>query len=135
MLLRCSTNLQNHFSKHFLFQIQQKEQTAITSEQLQRLLENVSLKKFAKNKLTQISDLAANSFGLSFCKDSFSLQLKLLLEQIKFIEGQVLDVENEMDVILEKINSPITTIPGIGNITAATILGGIGRYLKVFKCF
>lgn len=27
---------------------------------------------------------------------------------------------------LLKINSPITTIPGIGNITAATILGEIG---------
>lgn len=28
--------------------------------------------------------------------------------------------------LLEKINSPITTIPGVGDVTAATILGEIG---------
>lgn len=98
----------------------------ITAEQLENVLENVSLKGFARNKVTEISDLAANSFGLKFCKDSFSLQLKLLIEQIKFIEAQVADVESEEEAILEKINSPITTIPGIGNVTAATILGEIG---------
>ena len=76
--------------------------------------------------MNQISELAGKSFGLSFCKDSFSLQLKLLLEQIKFIEAQVFDVENEMKALLDVINSPIMTIPGIGVITGATILGEIG---------
>ncbi len=44
----------------------------------------------------------------------------------KIIEVQVSDVESEIDVIIDKINSPITTIPGIGNVTAAVILGEIG---------
>lgn len=98
----------------------------ITAAQLERALENVSMKSFAVNKLTQISELAANSFGLKFCRDSFSLQLKLLLEQIKFVEAQVADVETEIGIILDEINSPITTIPGIGSVTGATILGEIG---------
>lgn len=98
----------------------------ITSEQLSKVLENVTLKSFLKNKITHISELAANSFGLKFCRDSFSLQLKLLIEQITFIEAQVADVEAEINVILDKINSPITTIPGIGSVTAAVILGEIG---------
>lgn len=98
----------------------------ITSEKLEKVLEKVSFKNFAKNKITQISELAANSFGLKFCRDSFSLQLKLLIEQIKFIEAQVADVEAEIKVILGKINSTITTIPGIGDINAAVILGEIG---------
>lgn len=98
----------------------------ITAEQLEEVLKNVSLKNFAKNKVSQISELAANSFGLKFCKDSFSLQLKLLIEQIKFIEAQVADVEAEEKAILVKMNSPITTIPGIGDVTSATILGEIG---------
>lgn len=93
---------------------------------LENFLQNVSFKGFAKNKITHISELAANSFGLKFCRDSFSLQLKLLIEQIKFIEAQVADVETEINVILDKIDSLITTIPGIGNITAAVILGEIG---------
>lgn len=98
----------------------------ITVEQLESVLKNVSLKGFAKNKITHISELAANSFGLKFCRDSFSLQLKLLVEQIKFIEAQVSDVEAEIKIILNKINSPITTIPGIADVTAAVILGEIG---------
>lgn len=98
----------------------------ITAEQLSKVLENVTLKGFLKNKITHISELAANSFGLKFCRDSFSLQLKLLIAQITFIEAQVADVEAEINVILDKINSPITTIPGIGSVTAAVILGEIG---------
>jgi transposase len=54
------------------------------------------------------------------------LQLKLLLEQIKFIEAQVSDVEAEIRQLLDKINSPITTIPGIGPINGAAIFGEIG---------
>ena len=50
----------------------------------------------------------------------------MLIEQIKFIEAQVADVESEIAIILDKIDSPITTIPGIGVITAAIILGEIG---------
>lgn len=98
----------------------------ITAEQLKTVLENVTLKGFLKNKISHISELAANSFGLKFCRDSFSLQLKLLIEQITFIEAQVSDVETEINIILDKINSPITTIPGIGSVTAAVILGEIG---------
>ena len=70
--------------------------------------------------------MAKSSFGITFCVDSFSFQLKLLIEQICFIEQQVSDVEEQISVLLEKINSPITTIPGIGNVIAATILGEIG---------
>ncbi len=102
----------------------------ITSEQLESVLENVSLKSFAKNKLTQISELAATSFGLKFCRNSFSLQLKLLIEQIKFIEAQAADVEVEIKIILDKIDSLITTIPGIGDVNAAVILGEIGDITK-----
>lgn len=98
----------------------------ITSEQLKGILEKVNRKDFARNKITHISELAANSFGLKFCLDSFSLQLKLLIEQIKFIEAQVSDVEAEIKTILDKIDSPITTIPGIADINAAVILGEIG---------
>lgn len=98
----------------------------ISSEHLERALENITFKSFAKSKITQISELASNSFGLKFCRDSFSLQLKLLIEQIKFIEAQVSDVEDEIKIILDKINSPITTIPGIADVTAAVILGEIG---------
>jgi transposase len=114
-------------SKELLLQLQLPDDFQnISAEKLEGILKSITFKKFAQNKITIISELAANSFGLSFCRDSFSLQLKLLLEQIKFIEAQVVDVEAEIRLLLEKINSPITTIPGIGPINGATILGEIG---------
>jgi transposase len=102
----------------------------ISAEQLEKTLSNIRMKGIARNKISQISELAAKSFGLTFCKDTFSLQLKLILEQIKFIEAQVSDVESEIKLILDRINTPITTIPGIGAVTGATILGEIGDISK-----
>jgi transposase len=121
------SNIFGQTSKELLLQLQSPDDfQSISAERLEDILKSITLKKFAKNKISTISELAANSFGLSFCRDSFSLQLKLLLEQIKFIEAQVADVEAEIRQLLERINSPITTIPGIGPITGATILGEIG---------
>lgn len=98
----------------------------ISSEDLQSFLDNVTMKKFATRKLEELSKKASTSFGVNFCMDSFSFQIKILIQQISFIQNQVSDVENEIEILLEKLNSPITTISGIGSVNAATILGEIG---------
>ncbi|MBL7574438.1 Transposase [Peptoniphilus asaccharolyticus DSM 20463] len=98
----------------------------ISSEDLQYFLDNVSRKKYASRKLEELSKKASKSFGINFCMDSFRLQIKMLIGQISFIQNQVLDVEKEIEILLEKLNSPINTIPGIGSVNAATILGEIG---------
>lgn len=97
----------------------------INSDDLNTFLESVTRKNYASKKIDELSK-KASSFGINFCLDSFSLQIKMLIEQISFIQNQVSDVENEIEVLLEKLNSPITTIPGIGSVNAATILGEIG---------
>lgn len=98
----------------------------INSDDLNTFLESVSKKNYASKKIDELSKKASSSFGINFCLDSFSLQIKMLIEQISFIQNQVSDVENEIEVLLEKLNSLITTIPGIGSVNAATILGEIG---------
>lgn len=98
----------------------------ISSDDLKELLSRVSHKKFANRKIKELSRKASSSFAVNFCLDSFSLQIKMLIEQISFIQNQVSDVEDEIDLLLDKIDSPITTIPGIGSVNAATILGEIG---------
>lgn len=97
----------------------------INSDDLNTFLESVTRKNYASKKIDELSK-KASSFGINFCLDSFSLQIKMLIEQISFIQNQVSDVANEIEVLLEKLNSPITTIPGIGSVNAATILGEIG---------
>lgn len=114
-------------SKELLLQLNSPcDYEDVTSEQLEKLLSQVTLKGYAVKKFKDLSSLAKTSFGITFCVDSFSFQLKLLIEQINFIENQVSDVEKQMSELLEKIKTPITTIPGIGDVIGATILGEVG---------
>ena len=114
-------------SKELLMHFQTPESFQnITVEQLAAALENIRQKQFARQKLEEISALAAASFGLTFAAESFSFQLRLLLEQIMFIEAQVDDLEAQIAGLLEQMDSVITTIPGIGPVTGATILAEIG---------
>ena len=84
------------------------------------------MKNKATQAITELSEKANRSFGISFCKESFAFQLKLLIEQICFIEDQVHSVEEEIDTLLSAMDTYIKTVPGVGNITAGTILGEIG---------
>lgn len=99
---------------------------SLSADKLNEVLEGITFKKAARKKIGHLTEKASRSFGVSFCVDSFSLQLKLLVEQICFIERQVKDVEQEAKQIVENMNSPILTIPGVGAVTAAVILGEIG---------
>ena len=94
--------------------------------QLTEFLERASRKKCGELKAEEILTAAHRSFGVTHCRDSFSFQLRALLEQMKFIEQQVSDTEREIKSIMNRLDSPITSIPGIGPTLGAVILGEIG---------
>ncbi len=98
----------------------------VSVDTLARLLADLSRKKINADTARNLSELAANSFGVTFCRDSFTFQLRMMIEQMKFIESQVKDTENEIKRVMDDLDSPITTIPGIGKITGAVILGELG---------
>ena len=100
---------------------------------LTETLENLSRKKIGHSTTEKLINSAKNSFDITFSRESFTFQLKLLIEQIKFIEGKIKDCETKIEEIMKKINSPITTIPGIGTILSAVIIsefGDINRFDK-----
>ena len=100
---------------------------------LTETLETLSRKKIGQSTAEKLINSAKNSFGIIFLRVSFIFQLKLLIEQIKFIEGQIKDCETKIKELMKKINSPITTIPGIGTVLGAVILsefGDIDRFDK-----
>lgn len=93
---------------------------------IESILEQIRFKKFGLEKIDELASLAQHSFGITFCQDSFAFQLKALVEQISFIDLQVKEVEAKIKDILDMINTPILSIPGIGLVTGASILGEIG---------
>jgi len=99
---------------------------SVSADTLAVLLSQLSRRKIGLKTAEKLTESAANSFGITFCRDSFTFQLRMLIEQMKFIESQVKDVEAEIESIMTNLRSPIMTIPGIGKVTAAVILGEIG---------
>ena len=99
---------------------------SVSSEILAELLAQLSRQKVGAAKAKQLKAAASSSFGITFAKNSFTFQLKALIEQISFIEKQVKETEAEISGIMEKLESPMTTITGIGSVTGAAILSEIG---------
>lgn len=105
----------------------------VSSESLANLLARLSRQKLGTAKAEQLKAAASGSFGITFARNSFTFQLRALIEQISFIENQVKETESEISDIMEKLASPITTITGIGNVTGAAIISEIGDISK-FDC-
>lgn len=98
----------------------------LSAKKLEEVLSNITFKKKAAQTIETLSEKAHRSFGISFCKESFAFQLKLIIEQICFIEEQIASVELEIEQLMSKLGTNIKTIPGVGSVIGAVILGEIG---------
>jgi transposase len=98
----------------------------VSTDELAELLAALSRKRHGRATAEKLSAAASRSYGVTFCRESFTFQLRSLIEQMKYIENQVKDTESEIESIMEELDSPITSIPGIGKVTGAVILGEIG---------
>jgi transposase len=100
------------------------EQLAVDT--LADFLVKTSRKQISSTKAQELSNLAANSFGVTFSIEALTFQLRQLIQQMQFIEQQVKDTEREIKKLMDTLDSPITTIPGIGSTIGAVILSEIG---------
>jgi transposase len=106
------------------------ELETVSADTLAELLAKFSRNKLGIEKAEELNRAASTSFGVTFCRDSFTFQLRILIEQIKYIESQIKDTEAEIRRIMNNLNTPITTVPGIGRQLGAVILGEIGDIHK-----
>ena len=98
----------------------------IDTQKLYDILSKVSRGRINYDKVSDIQNIAKNSFGIKFALPSFTFELKQLIAQIQFLESQLKDLENEINSLYETFNCYLTTIPGISNTLAAIILSEIG---------
>lgn len=110
------------------------EIASLDVEKLTALLEKNSRKKFGRNHAEKLQQTARDTFGLRFGMSAFSLELKLLLSQIRHLQEQKDTIETTITKLVKKQKTTLVTIPGIGYITAGTILGEtVGFYKKQEK--
>ena len=99
---------------------------AIDTDKLVEMLSTASKGRFKREKAEKIKAAAQNSFGALLCTDSTSFMLKQFVEQIKFLENQLDELNEMMSERLAEFNSPITSITGIGDTLGAAIISEIG---------
>ena len=95
---------------------------------LTKIISIASHGRLGKNKAIALKQLALCSIGSYNYGDAF--ELKQVVLRIAFISSQMFDVEKEIENVMLSLNSPITSIPGIGTLLGASILAEIGDITK-----
>lgn len=93
---------------------------------LTNLLYSASKGRYKKDKAVQIRETARNSIGTYM--PAKALELKHTIKLIRELDNEIKEIEAAIAGIMNKINSPITSIPGISIHMAAMIIAEIGDF-------
>ncbi len=91
---------------------------------LAMLLNKASHGHFKKDKAQELRVLAQKSVGTG--NKIISIQITQSIEQIELYDSQLKDIHTEIEKIMISLDSVIMTIPGIGFLNGAMILGEMG---------
>lgn len=93
---------------------------------LTNLLYTASKGRYGREKAIQIREAARNSIGTYM--PAKALELKHTIKLIKEFNNEIAEIEAEIKSIMDKIDSPITSIPGISYGMGAMIIAEIGDF-------
>lgn len=95
--------------------------------ELTTLLNKASRGRFGEDEAQAIQQAAQQSIGSRLLADAARIQVGCLLAQLDFLEQQVAELDQALaDLMAQLTDQYILTIPGIGPVTGAAILGEIG---------
>lgn len=97
---------------------------ALHLTKLSNILSNASRGRFGKQDAESLKSLAKSSVGV---KNTYiSIQITQTIAQIELIESQINELETVIEKAVDELDSVIMTVPGIGKLNGAMILGEIG---------
>ena len=95
---------------------------------LKSLLKDASKGRYGRDMATEIRDAAKHSIGSVM--PAKSLELRHTIRLIRELDSEIEDIEAAIEAIMEELQSPITTIPGMGFRMGAMILAEIGDFAR-----
>ena len=95
---------------------------------LANLLHDASRGRYGRDKAVEIRDAAKRSVGSAM--PAKSPELKHTLKLIEELSGEIDEIEAEIKAVMDKMNPPILTIPGINYRMGAVILAEIGDFSR-----
>ena len=102
-----------------------KEISNLHLTKLTNILKDNSHGRYKKSDAIRLRELAKSSVGID--NPTLSLQIKHAILQIELFDEQIKEVESLYQEILDEMNSPILSIPGMSYNQAAVILSCIGN--------
>ena len=94
---------------------------------LERTLRQASRGRLGRARAEELKRAASSSVGVSFGAKSFALQVRVIVETIEFIAGQIAELESALDAMLAETQGAwLKTVPGIDTALAALIAGEVG---------
>lgn len=91
---------------------------------LTNLLYSASKGHFKEDKAIALKELAKHSIAMD--NPAIGTQIKMLIEQIQMLQKQIDLLDIDISNIMEQLDSPISSIPGIGIWLGAIIISEIG---------
>lgn len=91
---------------------------------LTNIISKSSKGKYGKQKAIALKELAAKSIGSS--NRSLSFELKQTIRLIQSLQQEIDELDKQIKIVVDELNSPLMTIPGIGYTITAVILAEIG---------
>lgn len=95
---------------------------------LSNLVETASKGHYNKDTAIAFREAARTSIGSNM--PAKSLELKHTIKLIRELDAEIEEIENEIKIIMDEINSPILSIPGISYRMGAMIIAEIGDFSK-----
>ena len=95
---------------------------------LKALLETASKGRYKREMALAIRNAARNSIGSRMPAKSLELQHTIRL--IRELDAEIAEIEEQIQAIMDELDSPITTIPGLGFRMAAMILAEVGDFSR-----
>ena len=95
---------------------------------LKTLLGNASRGRYDRDKAVEIREAARRSIGSKM--PAKSLELRHTIQLIRELDIEIAEAEDSIEEIMSAIQSPITTIPGMGLRMGAMILAEIGDFAR-----
>ena len=105
-----------------------KQVAAAHLTRLKALLETASKGRYKRDMAVEIREAARNSIGSRMPAKSLELQHTIRL--IRELNAEITEIEEQIQSIMDVLNSPITTIPGLGFRMAAVILAEVGDFTR-----
>lgn len=99
---------------------------AVPTEQLTALIEQLSHGRLGAAQAQTLQEAAQHSIGVHRGADALAFELRLLLQQVGYLEGQIAELDQEIGQRYRTLDGYLLTIPGVGAATAPAIYAEIG---------